>query len=166
MTVSGRMAVMQQGRLAQVGAPAEIYESPASRYVAGFIGDVNLIEGRVVGATKGLLRVESGEIGAPIRIGAGDSGAQVGQTVWVAIRPEKLRIAAGPPAASGHNCVAGTVLDIAYLGDLSIYHVKLDSGRVLKSAQTNQTRLIERPISWGDRVHLSWDDGAGVVLTR
>lgn len=165
MTVSGRMAVMERGRLVQVGVPAEIYENPVSRYVADFIGDVNLIEGRVAAAAKGLVHVEAGEIGAPIHMETA-GGVEPGQTVWVAIRPEKLRIALRPPKRSRHNCASGTVLDIAYFGDLSMYHVKLDSGRILKSAQTNQTHLIERPITWGDSVYLAWESDAGVVLTE
>jgi putrescine transport system ATP-binding protein len=84
---------------------------------------------------------------------------------WVAIRPEKVRIGLDQPEASDSNWVKGEVWDIGYLGDLSIYHVRLDDGTIIKSAQTNQTRLISRPITWDDQVYLSWPRDGGVVLT-
>jgi putrescine transport system ATP-binding protein len=86
--------------------------------------------------------------------------------VWVALRPEKLRIAREPPAAADANCAAGQVGDIAYLGDLSVYQVRLDSGLMMKAALANMTSLVERPIGWDDRVWLSWAPEAVVVLTR
>jgi putrescine transport system ATP-binding protein len=86
--------------------------------------------------------------------------------VWVALRPEKVRIASEPPTVAEENCVSGRVADIGYLGDVSIYKVRLDTGPVLKAATTNVTRLIERPIAWNDRVWLTWTPEAGVVLER
>jgi putrescine transport system ATP-binding protein len=86
--------------------------------------------------------------------------------VWVALRPEKVRIAHAPPSTEGENCVAGQVTDIGYLGDLSIYKVRLDNGTVMKTAVANVTRLLERPIGWDDRVWLSWAPEAAMVLTR
>jgi putrescine transport system ATP-binding protein len=97
---------------------------------------------------------------------ASSAPAKPGDTVWVALRPEKLRIAREPPAATGDNCVAGQVSNIGYLGDLSIYEVRLDTGFVMKATLANMTRLIERPIGWDDRVWLSWAPEAAVVLTR
>jgi len=94
------------------------------------------------------------------------AGVKPGDIVWVALRPEKVRIAREPPAVAGENAVAGQVTEIGYLGDLSIYQVRLDSGVVIKAAAANMTRLIERPIGWDDRVWLSWSADAGVVLTR
>jgi putrescine transport system ATP-binding protein len=164
MTVADRMAVMDRGRLIQVGAPAEIYEQPSSRWVADFIGDVNLIEGQVVEAEPAATVVATAGAGrlrslAPAQCKPGDS-------VWVALRPEKLRIAREPPALAGDNCAGGRVADIAYLGDLSIYKVRLDSGLVMKAALANMTRLVQRPIGWDDRVWLTWAPEAVVVLTQ
>ena len=163
MTVADRIGVMNHGRLAQVATPPELYEQPGSRWVADFVGDVNLIEGRVVEAGADLV-IESAAAG---RLRAAPAnGAKAGDTVWVALRPEKLRLASERPAQADENCVAGRVRDIAYLGDLSVYKIALDNGAPLQAAAANMTRLIERPISWDDRVWLTWARDAGVVLTR
>jgi putrescine transport system ATP-binding protein len=163
MTVADRIAVMSGGRLIQVGVPTEIYEQPNSRQVAEFVGDVNLLEGRLTA---------SGPAGSVIESPAGrltscqEVDAAPGATVWMALRPEKLRIAAEPPSDRQENCLPGTVWDIGYLGSLSIYKVRLDNGAVIKAAIANATRLVERPIGWHDRVWLSWTPQASVVLTR
>ncbi len=164
MTVADRIGVMDHGRLIQVATPPEIYELPNSRWVADFVGDVNLIEGRVVetglpgtviaSATAGRLR------------GSARTDAKPGDTVWVALRPEKVRIMRDPPARPEENCVAGAVDNIGYLGDLSIYKVRLESGFVMKVAVANVTRLVERSIDWDDRVWLTWAPEAATVLTR
>jgi putrescine transport system ATP-binding protein len=163
MTVADRIGVMDHGQLVQVATPSELYEQPSSRWVADFIGDVNMIEGRVVEAGAETV-IESAAAGR-LRAGAA-SGAKPGDTVWVALRPEKVRLALEQPAAASENCVAGTVRDIAYLGDFSIYKVELSGGFVMQAATANVTRLLERPITWDDRVWLSWARDAGVVLTR
>jgi putrescine transport system ATP-binding protein len=163
MTVADRIGVMDRGRLIQVAPPAEIYEQPNSRWVADFIGDVNLIEGRVVAADADGTTIESATAG---KVRAAASETKPGDAVSVALRPEKLRIGLTRPAAADENCVAGQVWDIGYLGDLSIYKVRLDNGLVMKAAAANMTRLLERPIGWDDRVWLTWAADAGVVLTR
>ncbi|MFO1070112.1 MAG: polyamine ABC transporter ATP-binding protein [Geminicoccaceae bacterium] len=163
MTVASRIAVMNEGRIVQVGTPAEIYELPGSRFVADFIGDVNMIEGRVAAVDERGLSIESEAAGCTLRADR-TAAAAAGQTVWAAIRPEKIRIAKEPPAETAANAVAGTVWDIGYLGDVSVYHVRLDGGLVLRATAANRQRLVERPISWEDRVWLSWDADAAVVL--
>jgi putrescine transport system ATP-binding protein len=163
MTVADRIGVMDQGRLIQVATPPEIYEQPNSRWVADFIGDVNLIEGRVVETGPGTSTIMSQNAG---ELRAAATAARPGDTVWVAVRPEKVRIAHERPAAACANCVAGQVWDIGYLGDVSIYKVRLDNGYVMKAAAANMTRLIERPFGWNERVWLSWAPDAGVVLAR
>jgi putrescine transport system ATP-binding protein len=162
MTVAHRMAVMNRGRLIQVATPAEIYEQPASRWVADFIGNVNLIEGQVVQTEAAGTLVTSAGAGR-LRSSAACT-CTTGDTVWVALRPEKVRIAREPPALAGDNGAAGRVVDVAYLGDLSIYNVRLDSGLLMKSAIANITHLLERPIGWDDRVWLTWNPDAVVVL--
>ncbi len=164
MTVSSRIAVMDHGRIVQVSTPAELYEYPNSRYVAGFIGNVNIIEGRVTESDADHVVIASREADCSIRVGHGVEmlgGAQA----WVAIRPEKLSISREKPVNSD-NCMAGEVLEIGYLGNLSVYHVKLDSGKMVTSTQTNQTRLVERTISWEDRVYLTWTPDASIVLAN
>jgi putrescine transport system ATP-binding protein len=162
MTVAHRMAVMDRGRIAQVGTPAEVYEQPNSRYVASFVGGVNLIEGQLAatGPTGSLIDSAAGaKLATNQRI-----AAEAGATVWVALRPEKLRVATAPPAAP-ENCVAGRVTEVAYLGNISVYKVRLDNGFVMKAQLPNLTRVVERPIGANDRVWLSWTPDAGVVLT-
>jgi putrescine transport system ATP-binding protein len=163
MTVADRIAVMSRGRLVQVGAPSEVYEQPNSRYVAEFVGDVNLVEGRLAssGPAGSVIESRAGRLASTQQV-----DAVPGATVWMALRPEKLRLAAGPPGDAGENCARGTVLDIGYLGSLSVYQVALDNGTVMRAAVANATRLIEQPIGRDDRVWLSWTSQAGVVLTR
>jgi putrescine transport system ATP-binding protein len=164
MTVAHRIAVMDHGALAQVATPRVLYEQPNSRWVASFIGDVNLLEGTVTAADAGGLAI-AGAGGRRYRVAA-VGGAAPGQNVCVALRPEKLRLAATAPAEGAENCVAGRVHDIAYLGDISLYRVVLDDGAVMTASLANASRLVDRPIGWEDAVWLSWTPDAGVVLTR
>lgn len=165
MTVADRVAVMDRGRIVQVATPAEVYEEPNSRYVADFIGDINIVEGRVTACENGIVRLATGEAARPIEV-AQPLDAAVGDTAWFAIRPEKIALSLDPPADATVNAVAGEVWDIGYLGDVSIYHVRLADGSTLKSTVTNRTRLVERPITWEDRVWLSWSRDGGIILAR
>ncbi len=164
MTVADRIGVMNQGRLIQVATPPEIYEQPNSRWVADFIGDVNLIEGRVLERAGEGLSIASGGAGRLRAVPAG--GGKPGDTLWLALRPEKVRISRERPDAAQENCVAGQVCSIGYLGDLSIYKVRLESGYVMKASLANMTRMTEQPIGWDDRVWLHWPADAAVVLTQ
>lgn len=164
MTVADRIAVMDKGRIIQVAPPAEIYEQPASCYVAEFIGAVNMFEGVAV-ASPGVTRIECPSTGVTVEAD-GDVGAVAGQPTWFAVRPEKVRVTHDAPADTSINAIAGEVWDIGYLGDMSIYHVRLADGRTLRASMANATRVVERPISWDDKVWLSWSRDAGVVLTR
>jgi putrescine transport system ATP-binding protein len=163
MSLADRIGVMDHGRLVQVATPPEIYEQPNSRWVAQFVGDVNLIEGKVAKVDAGSIVVESAGAGR-LRVRQ-QTKVQPGDSVWVALRPEKLRLSREAPAASGENCLAGAVRDIGYLGDVSIYKVRTDAGLEMKAAVPNVTRL-EQPMILDDRVWLSWTPEAGVVLTR
>jgi putrescine transport system ATP-binding protein len=164
MTMADRIGVMNHGRLIQVGPPSEIYEQPNSRWIADFIGDVNLIEARVLAAEPGALLV-AGSFAGELRA-ATVRGCKAGDTVWVALRPEKVRISREPPSAHDANCVAGRVGNIGYLGELSLYKVRLDCGFEMKAAVPNVTRIAERAIKPDDPVWLSWSTDAPVVLTR
>ena len=161
MTVSTRLAVMNEGRIAQLGEPHAVYEAPASRYVAEFIGDVNILEGEVRAAGSGEVALAAGGVAA---LGAGrvEAGA-----VALALRPEKIAIAPVEEAgaeARAPNTLDGVVEDIAYLGDMSVYRVRLDGGMLVRVARTNRVRALEEPITWETRVRLSWDGRAAVVL--
>ena len=163
MTVSTRMAIMSEGRVAQLGTPGEMYEFPSSRFVADFLGDVNVLEARVVETGGEQVRLHSEQAGCDILAERG--GAVVaGETVWVAVRPEKFTLSKEPPPAGTANCMAGEVWDIGYLGDVSIYHVRLPGGTVVRATQANRLRLIERAVTWEDRVFLSWAPDASVIL--
>ena len=164
MTVAHRIAVMNEGRLAQVATPAEIYEQPNSRWVADFVGDVNLIEGRVVATGPEGPQIED-QAGRRFRGPVTGPAVRVGDAVSIALRPEKVRIASTPLAAA-ENSAQGRVRDIGYLGDVSLYRVRLADGFEMKASRANQARVLDRTIGWDDEVWLSWTADAGVLLTR
>jgi putrescine transport system ATP-binding protein len=162
MMLADRIGVMDHGRIVQVATPAEIYEQPRSRFVADFIGDVNLIEGGLATIEADRVVIES----AAGRLVATEPGeAKLGAQVWLAVRPEKMRISADRPSDAA-NCVGGQVVGIGYLGEVSTYHVRLRNGLTMRAAAPNLTRFAQRSIAWNDWVWLSWAPEAGVVLTR
>jgi len=164
MTVADRMGVMHRGRLVQVGTPAEIYEEPNSRWVADFIGDVNLLEGKVFASEQQRVVIDTPMCG---RLLANSSAAcKPGDTVCAALRPEKISTACEPPEASHENCTAGDVAEVGYLGDLTLFKVRVQNGFIMKASAANVRRRTERPVAPGDRVWLSWLPEALVVLTR
>ena len=135
MSLAGRMAVMDSGRVVQIGPPREVYERPASRFVAQFVGDVNLIEARVVDNAAARVTSAIGEI----RLHAAPT-APNGATLWIAIRPEKVDITQGGPGGANVNAAQGAVLAAAYLGNVSIYRVRTTSGFDLTAMATNSSR--------------------------
>lgn len=163
MTVSSRIAVMNHGYVEQVATPSEIYEYPNSRLVAEFIGDVNILESRIVEVLPDSARLNMVGLEAPVQTGRSVNAAP-GETAWVAIRPEKMVISLTPPANASVNCLSGEVWDIGYLGKLSVFHVRLEDGRMVIVAQTNRKRATERTITWEDKVYVSWSPDAAVVL--
>ena len=165
MTVADRIAVMDKGQLVQVATPAEIYETPNSKFVADFIGDVNLIEARVTEKSSMGTRLVSVTDGFIID-SEQTTEAGVDETVWYAIRPEKVRIAQGGGENGAVNQIGGLVWDIAYLGDVSIIHVKVgeDDHDTIRSTFANVSRMVEKPITWDDEVVLTFGRDAGVIL--
>ncbi len=164
MVVADRIAVMRAGRIAQVGRPAEVYEAPANRYVADFIGDVNLFEGRVEAAEGGVVRLGSPE--APQGFtGFVETSHAIGSQAWIAVRPEKMRLHLDPPPA-GPNRLGGRVADIGYLGDWTTYVVEVAPGRTVRAACANTARTVERPIARDDAIWLTFAPDAGVVLVE
>jgi len=162
MTLSSRIGVMNAGQIVQVGTPQEIYEYPGTRFVADFIGSVNMFEGRVVEDEPDYTLIHSPEAGGNLYISHGISCAP-GAQASVAVRPEKI-IASRERPAGDRNNLSGTVQDIAYLGDLSIYRIRLDTGKIVKVTMPNQMRSAELRLTWEDRVYLSWHPTSGVVL--
>jgi putrescine transport system ATP-binding protein len=166
MTMSSRIAVMNHGRIAQVATPAEVYEYPNSRFVAGFIGDVNLFEGIVVEDEPDHVLIQSEAAGCDLYVSHGASVTR-NTRVAVAIRPEKMSLSKEmPDGFAGRNGAPGRVREIAYLGQSSTYLVELDSGTTVRVTMPNFGRLTEMPITWEDRVFVHWRPFAGVVLTQ
>jgi putrescine transport system ATP-binding protein len=166
MTMSSRIAVMNRGYIAQIGTPTEIYEYPNSRMTAEFIGSVNMFHGRVVESEPDHSLIRSDEANCDLYVSHPGHLAP-GTECWVAVRPEKVTISKDAPAGSdGRNQATGVVKEIAYLGDVSIYEILLDSGKRVRVTAPMVTRRTEMPITWEDRVYLSWRPFAGSVLTN
>jgi putrescine transport system ATP-binding protein len=163
MTLASRIGVMNKGQIVQVGTPVDIYEFPNSRFVADFIGSVNMFEGQLAEDEPGYVRIRCPDLEAPVFISHGISAAPDAR-VSVAIRPEKISMTRESPAGTENRAV-GTVKEIAYMGDMSVYLVRLDSGRMVRVTIPNVERHDER-IVWEERVHLSWDPSSPVVLSQ
>jgi putrescine transport system ATP-binding protein len=164
MTMADRIALLDKGQVMQVSTPAEIYEAPNSRFVANFIGNVNMLEGKVSGRGEGWAEI-TGTSGAHIRVeNAGE--AQAGSAVAFAIRPEKIKVSSKAPPAGTPNVLAGEIYDLAYLGDMTVYHVKLADGQVVKASALNASRVTEDPLTWHDKAWISFAPDAGLVLAR
>nr|WP_099045728.1 ABC transporter ATP-binding protein [Ruegeria marisrubri] len=164
MTVASRVAVMDHGRIIQADTPARIYETPNSVYVADFIGDVNIIEGRATPKGDDSYSIDWAEGQTPLQA-TSSAAIEKGQKCHLAIRPEKVTITAERPADAA-NAVQGKVHDIAYLGNLSTYHVELPNGTIIKAQTANTRRISRRSFSWEDPVWLSWTATAGVLLAN
>ena len=164
MTLSSRMAVMDAGRFKQIGTPTEIYEFPESRFVADFIGSANIFEGRVSEDGSDHVRVST-NVGE-VYINHGQSVAENKQ-IWVGLRPEKIHLSITPPKNTGPNQIMGQVEDIGYLGETSIYKVRLQNGQIVDVTATNQRRPMNRThsITWEDTVFLSWEPESVMLLT-
>ena len=163
MTMATRIALMEHGRIRQVGTPDEIYEQPTSRFAAGFIGSVNLIEGVIEDDEADHVTIRTPAFETLIHVGHGISGFE-GQAVAFALRPEKLSIHKEEPAQR-HNKARGVIEDIAYFGSHSVYHVRLPGGFKFMADFTNRQRWASEGFTWNDPVWVSWGEEDGVVLT-
>ncbi len=153
MTMAHRIGVMQKGRLAQVGTPAEIYEAPETRAIAEFVGDITIFEATVTKVEGEVVTLLHQTIGTIELDDEGDKPAP-GTRVDVGLRPK--RSPSLHPPHENVNRVEGIVWDIGYLGDMTMVQVKLADGAIVRVGITNRTRRYERPIGWDDRVWLSW----------
>ncbi|OHV98124.1 transporter [Janthinobacterium lividum] len=170
MSMATRIAVMSEGRILQVGAPGEIYETPNCRFVADFIGSVNLFDGRITEDEPDhvVIATPDGEH----YVSHGITG-NLGMDVSVAVRPEKIGIQIAPPALEeraspaehGYNCTQGVIVAMAYFGNETSYHVRLDSGTVVKVSRTNAARHDAARLEREQRVWVWWDGADIVVLT-
>jgi putrescine transport system ATP-binding protein len=164
MTLSTRVGLMNHGEIIQVGTPTEMYEYPNSRFVAEFIGSVNMFEGKLIEDEPSYVRIGCDDLEVPIYVDHGISSSP-GATVWAAIRPEKIQIGREKPA-DPENWALGIVQDIAYMGDVSIYLVRLASGKVVRVTQPNVFRHADDSPTWEDQVYLSWHGSSPVVVLK
>ncbi|KJS43218.1 MAG: ABC transporter ATP-binding protein [Rhodospirillaceae bacterium BRH_c57] len=164
MTMSDRVAIMNQGRILQVDSPHAMYEFPGTRFVAEFFGSINAFEGTI--AEDGLTHavISCPDLDAPVYVNHSVPGYE-GSTVWAALRPEKITLSKQPPADPARNVARGVVEDIVYLGGDSTYLVRLESGRRIRVALQNLTRAAEPEVTWDDAVWVSWRPENVVVLT-
>ena len=165
MTMAERIAIMHLGWIAQVGSPMDIYETPASRLVCEFIGNVNLFDGELIEDMGDHAVIASPSLENPIYVGHGISTRAEDKQITYAIRPEKLLIGTELPELErpGYNWAKGVVHDIAYLGGHSVYYIKLPSGGVLQAFMANAERHVKLP-TWEEEVYVYWWDDSGVVL--
>jgi putrescine transport system ATP-binding protein len=166
MTLATRIAVMDKGAIRQIGTPTEIYEYPNSRFVAGFIGSINLLDGEVTAMAGGLATVAVPGLGGSISV-ASDRFYPPGSKVTVALRPEKILIARELPSAMS-NALSAVVTDLGYFGKDSLYRVRLPTGTVLSVNVVNARRGLEnqRVAQWEDKVWLSFDPSSPILLTE
>ncbi|MGI9153957.1 MAG: TOBE domain-containing protein, partial [Rubrivivax sp.] len=163
MTMASRIAVMIEGRLMQVGAPSEIYETPSSRFVADFIGNVNLMDGSLEVDAHDHCVVACAD--CRHYVGHGITGTE-GMAVTVALRPEKINVSRQRPAEVDFNTVRGTVREKSYFGSFTVYQLALASGATLKVSQSNVERHRDDELTWGDEAWAHWSPSAQVVLTQ
>jgi putrescine transport system ATP-binding protein len=164
MTLSSRIGVMDHGRIVQVGTPQEIYESPGNRFVAEFVGSVNLFAGQVTASESGALRIRCAELERPVEVFSARFSAP--QTrLWVAIRPEKIQLSVQPPQGAA-NWTRGVVKEIAYLGDLSVMLIRLECGKIVRVTRPNVWRHDEESITWEQAVYLHWHASSPVIVSE
>ena len=163
MTLSARIAVMERGRFLQIGTPLEIYEYPQNRFVANFIGTINTFEGTVREIRDGALLIDSTDAGFPLEA-HGRYDVQPGQKVCVALRPEKIFVGRDRPEDSTHTQAEGVVYDLGYLGNRSLYRIRLANGKVVQVSSQNRRRSAKRFLEWNDEVWISWQPQSAVVL--
>ena len=165
MTLSTRIAVMNQGRLEQVGTPGEVYEYPVNRFVADFVGNVNLLEATVRSADGARLELDCPDLGGALTARAdGDTVAEPGAKRCIALRPEKILISKEQPGGADRTVLRGVVHDLGYFGNLSVYRVELPTGRILQVSGQNRVRTARKTVEWDDEVFISWEIGSAIVL--
>ncbi len=172
LSMAGRIAVIDRGGVAQLATPAELYEFPASRFVADFVGSVNIFEGRLTVDERDNAVVNCPEIG-PVFMNHGVTGAH-DATVWVAIRPEKITLhkpglgnaiaGAARDAPAGHNIARGTITGLSYLGDITLFEIALESGGKIRVSRPNLSRTDQEDFTWDDKVSMHWNSASPVVL--
>lgn len=165
MILSSRIAVMDKGRFRQVDKPGFVYEFPADRFVADFIGTINMFEGTVESVADAEIAVRSADA-EPLLRAQSTQQHKVGDPLTVAVRPEKIYISQSRPTGSDSTCMQGIVEDLGYFGNLSLYRVQLASGKIIQVSAQNRQRTADHKVEWDDKVFISWKTGSAIVLTK
>lgn len=164
MTLASRIAVMDKGKICQLGTPTDVYEYPNSKFVAGFVGSINMIDAEITKTEKNLVHADAPLFGGTIQIATQESFAK-GEKLSLAVRPEKISISRKKPVGQA-NVLQGIVQDFGYFGKDSLYRIRLDTGHVMSVNNVNIVRLAsnEAVASWEDRVYLSFDPQSVLLL--
>ncbi len=163
MTMADRLAVMDEGRIVQIGTPDEVYEAPTCRFAAEFIGSTNLFKGVLAGDESRLFACE--DLQVPLQVN-NPMNARMGLQAQIAVRPERITIS-HRPVAQENNWAVGTVEQYAYMGSYTLYYVRLASGRLMAvDVSRMAVRAMERAPEYGDTVYLSWGSDCTVVLKQ
>jgi spermidine/putrescine transport system ATP-binding protein/putrescine transport system ATP-binding protein len=172
LSMASRVAVINKGDVSQLASPSDLYEYPANRFVADFVGSVNIFEGKLTVDEKDRAVVDCPDIGK-IYMDHGVTGAHESQ-VWVAIRPEKMLLhvpgkgdairAAAKDAPEGHNLARGVIKGMSYLGDSTLFEIELESGRMVRVRRGNLSRTDQHDFTWDDKVSMHWTSASPVVL--
>lgn len=172
LSMASRIAVINKGEVSQLAPPSDLYEYPANRFVADFVGSVNIFEGKLTFDEKDKAVVDCPEVGK-IYMDHGVTGPHEG-TVWVALRPEKMYLhvpgkgdavnAAKKDAPEGHNFARGTIKGMSYLGDSTLFEIQLESGRMIRVRRPNLSRADQADFTWDDKVSMHWTSDSPVVL--
>ena len=165
MTLSSRIAVMEKGRFLQVGKPKEIYEYPCNRFVADFIGTINTFEGIISAVNDDSISLDSTETSCELTA-LGNHDVAVNQAACIAVRPEKIFLSRDEPEDATDIRMKGVVDDLGYLGNLSLYRVRLESGKIIHVSQQNRRRSAKRFVEWEDEIWVSWRPRSSIVLTE
>ncbi len=163
LAMADRIAVMDKGVVKQIAPPSELYEFPTNRFVADFIGSVNMFEGTVLAASGGEVTLEAAGFGSPVTVRQSRMPAERSDA-WLAVRPEKIELSAEPVEAD--MSLEGIVEDITYLGGISVYHIRVGGpgGQLVKAQEANVDRVTGRRFTWDDTVYLHWSRDCAIVL--
>jgi putrescine transport system ATP-binding protein len=167
MTLSDRLAVMDAGRFIQTGTPTQVYESPNNRFVADFFGTINFFNATVVSAdpATNTLCAKLEKTGTQLKANS-DVAFAAGTEITIAVRPEKIIVSQQRPEGDHLTITKGTVEDLAYYGNRSLYRIRSQSGRIIQVSAQNYQRSEALVLEWDDEVFLSWDSSCNVVLSE
>ncbi len=172
LSMASRIAVINKGEVSQLATPSDLYEFPANRFVADFVGSVNIFEGKLIIDEPDKAAVDCPGLGK-VYLNHGVTGPH-GANVWVALRPEKMYLhvqgkgkaveAAAKDAPEGHNFARGVIKGMSYLGDITLFEIRLESGAMIRVSRPNLSRHDQEDFTWDDKVSMHWRADSPVVL--